>query len=71
MCVYNNNYYYYYIIILEYCGSRAVPSVSKSQYLHHIGETLHPNIDIMWTGNILEYTVCDSISASRQCVYSV
>ena len=36
---------------IEYCGSRADPSVEESQYLKHIGEHLHPDIDIMWTGN--------------------
>ena len=34
----------------EYCGSRAMPSITESQYLKHIGSDLHPNIDIMWTG---------------------
>ncbi|CAI8006641.1 Protein O-GlcNAcase [Geodia barretti] len=34
----------------EYCESRAVPSVAKSQYLQHIGAELDPGIDIMWTG---------------------
>ena len=34
----------------EYCGSRATPSITESQYLKHIGSDLHPNIDIMWTG---------------------
>ena len=34
----------------EYCGSRATPTVAESQYLKHIGSELHPNIDIMWTG---------------------
>ena len=34
----------------EYCGSRATPSVSESQYLKHVGSDLHSNIDIMWTG---------------------
>lgn len=35
---------------LEYCGSRAVPSVVESQYLNHLGEHLHPSIDVLWTG---------------------
>ena len=35
---------------LEYCGSRAVPSVVESQYLSHLGDHLHLNIDILWTG---------------------
>lgn len=34
----------------EYCGSRAQPSVKESPYLKHIGESLHPDIDVMWTG---------------------
>ena len=36
--------------LTEYCESRAVPSVAKSQYLQHIGAELDPGIDIMWTG---------------------
>ena len=36
----------------EYCDSRAVPDVSKSQYLKHLGAELHSNIDIMWTGTV-------------------
>ena len=34
----------------EYCGSRAVPNVANSQYLEVVGENLHKNIDILWTG---------------------
>eukprot|EP00918_Siedleckia_nematoides_P037386 GHVU01081099.1.p1 GENE.GHVU01081099.1~~GHVU01081099.1.p1 ORF type:complete len:921 (+),score=115.42 GHVU01081099.1:309-2765(+) len=34
----------------EYCASRAVPSVSQSDYLATIGARLLPGIDIMWTG---------------------
>lgn len=34
----------------EYCSSRAVPSVSNSEYLATIGSKLSPNIDVMWTG---------------------
>ena len=40
----------------EYCGSRALPTVSESQYLKHIGSDLHPNIDIMWTGESRVYS---------------
>ena len=40
------------LVLSEYCASRAVPSVSESQYLKHLGAELHPNIDIMWTGTI-------------------
>lgn len=41
----------------EYCGSRATPNVTESQYLKHIGSDLHPNIDVMWTGKYAVY-VC-------------
>ena len=34
----------------EYCASRAVPSVSQSEYLNTVGTKLLPNIDVMWTG---------------------
>lgn len=45
----------------EYCDSRAVPSVRKSQYLKHLGAELHPNIDIMWTGTVV-YIMFDQSS---------
>ena len=32
-----------------------MPSVADSQYLKHLGEELHPTIDIMWTGSCLHY----------------
>ncbi|XP_047128039.1 protein O-GlcNAcase isoform X1 [Hydra vulgaris] len=35
----------------EYCKTRAIPSVSKSEYLNTLGTTLHKEIDIMWTGD--------------------
>lgn len=44
--------------LIEYCASRAVPSVSMSQYLQHIGTELHQAIDIMWTGQC-HYIVCN------------
>lgn len=44
------------LVLSEYCASRAVPSVSESQYLKHLGAELHPNIDIMWTGTISNQT---------------
>ena len=34
----------------EYCARMATPSVSASPYLQELGETLHPAIDIFWTG---------------------
>ena len=34
----------------EYCATRAVPTVSTSEYLKTLGEQLHQNIDVMWTG---------------------
>ena len=44
---------YHFISLLEYCGSRAIPSVKDSPYLNYIGENLRPGIDIMWTGRLL------------------
>jgi hypothetical protein len=40
------------ILFLEYCNRMAKPSVEKSVYLQTIGNGLHPDIDIFWTGNI-------------------
>jgi beta-N-acetylglucosaminidase len=34
----------------EYCGRMAKPSVSESSYLRELGEHLHQDIDIFWTG---------------------
>lgn len=34
----------------EYCASRAVPTVSSSEYLNTLGTKLLPGIDVMWTG---------------------
>lgn len=34
----------------EYCATRAIPSVSQSEYLTTLGSKLLPSIDIMWTG---------------------
>ncbi|XP_064600091.1 protein O-GlcNAcase-like [Liolophura sinensis] len=34
----------------EYCSTRAIPSVSNSEYLTTLGSKLLPDIDIMWTG---------------------
>lgn len=34
----------------EYCASRAIPSVSQSEYLNTVGTKLLPDIDVMWTG---------------------
>lgn len=35
----------------QYCTTRAVPSVSESEYLNTIGQKLLPTIDILWTGS--------------------
>lgn len=35
----------------EYCESRAVPSLEESSYLNTLGENLHTDIHILWTGN--------------------
>jgi len=34
----------------EYCASRAIPSVSQSEYLNTVGTKLLPDINVMWTG---------------------
>jgi hypothetical protein len=34
----------------DYCGRMAKPSVSESIYLRELGEHLHQDIDIFWTG---------------------
>jgi hypothetical protein len=38
-------------LFLEYCSRMAKPSLEKSDYLQTIGNGLHPDIDIFWTGN--------------------
>lgn len=35
----------------QYCSTRAVPSVSNSEYLSTLGTKLGRNIDILWTGS--------------------
>ena len=34
----------------EYCSRMAKPSLHQSSYLQTIGNGLHPDIDIFWTG---------------------
>lgn len=34
----------------EYCDRRSVPNVAESPYLHELGATLHPDIEVFWTG---------------------
>ncbi|XP_026475031.1 LOW QUALITY PROTEIN: protein O-GlcNAcase-like [Ctenocephalides felis] len=34
----------------QYCSTRAVPSVTQSEYLNTLGSKLSTEIDIMWTG---------------------
>lgn len=36
---------------IEYCKTRAIPSVEKSEYLNTLGTELYTDIDIMWTGD--------------------
>ena len=38
------------ILFIEYCKTRAVPSVKNSNYLNTLGEELHKDVNIMWTG---------------------
>uniref|UniRef100_A0AAY3ZWE9 GH84 domain-containing protein n=1 Tax=Denticeps clupeoides TaxID=299321 RepID=A0AAY3ZWE9_9TELE len=33
----------------DYCAAFCMPSVNKSSYLHTVGETLLPGIDVLWT----------------------
>jgi len=35
----------------QYCTTRAIPSITSSEYLKTIGSKLAPDIDIMWTGD--------------------
>jgi len=35
---------------VEYCSSRAHPNIKESEYLGSIGELLHPQILVFWTG---------------------
>jgi protein O-GlcNAcase/histone acetyltransferase len=44
---------YLFHLIVEYCSRMAKPSLEKSSYLQTIGNGLHPDIDIFWTGNSL------------------
>ncbi|XP_031430778.1 protein O-GlcNAcase isoform X2 [Clupea harengus] len=34
----------------DYCAAFCTPSVAQSPYLHTVGEELHPDIDVLWTG---------------------
>ncbi len=36
--------------VLEYCESRAVPSLEESEYLNLLGKKLLPLIHVLWTG---------------------
>ncbi len=40
-------------MLVEYCSRMARPSLEKSSYLQTIGNGLHPDINIFWTGNYL------------------
>lgn len=35
----------------QYCSSRAIPTVTESEYLNTIGQKLLPSIDVLWTGS--------------------
>jgi len=48
---------------VEYCSSRAVPSVRESEYLRTIGRQLDPAIRVFWTGSMV---VSETISA-KEC----
>ena len=53
---------FFFVAFVEYCASHAVPSVKESQYLKHIGDHLHPDIDIMWTGEFLYIHQFETVS---------
>ena len=40
----------YIFLSIEYCKTRALPTVQKSEYLNTLGCELHKDIDVMWTG---------------------
>ena len=40
----------------QYCSTRAVPNVLNSEYLNTLGSQLHPDIDIMWTGLLYNFS---------------
>ena len=43
------------VFLLEYCTTRAKPSVEKSEYLRTLGRALTSNIDVLWTGKLKLY----------------
>ena len=51
----------------EYCATRAVPTVSNSEYLNTIGSKLLPNIDILWTGEWLILFHCCHLVNFNSC----
>ena len=42
---------------LEYCGKFAQPNVPESEYLRDIGNYLHSDIIVMWTGKVIISTL--------------
>ncbi|EDV20047.1 uncharacterized protein TRIADDRAFT_1311, partial [Trichoplax adhaerens] len=52
----------------EYCATRAVPSVENSPYLTVIGDKLHPDVKVLWTGPdvISPFISVDSILALQE-----
>lgn len=45
----------------EYCSTRAIPTVTNSQYLNTIGEKLLQGIEFMWTGELSVVTDFEKI----------
>lgn len=43
---------HYKNILIEYCESRANPTLEKSDYLNTLGLRLNPNISVLWTGEL-------------------
>ena len=48
---------------VEYCSSRAVPSVKESEYLQTIGKQLDTSIQVFWTG----CTVVSEVITAKEC----
>lgn len=45
---------FFFFVNAEYCASRAWPCVAESAYLHTIGQELHSDIGVLWTGICLD-----------------
>lgn len=50
---------------LEYCSSRAVPNLLSSDYLNTLGAKLLKDIDILWTGNLVLFSLGGNNSINK------